>query len=260
MAIDEIPARLARAIAFLSRLPVPDRFFSVDDEGAADNSGYFPLAGAAIALPSAVLILLMSWLEAPAALTALLALLAMVLTTGALHEDGLADCADAFGAGGSNERKLAILKDSRIGTYGALALVFSLALRGVALTVLIAVGPPLAAAFTFIAVAAFSRGVMVWHWHHLPTARPDGVAGRAGIPTSDAVFAALGSGIAVGIVLTSFQTGLFSALIGCFLAGLSAWFWTGFVDRHLGGQTGDTIGATQQITEIVFLIALVVTL
>ena len=239
---------------------MPDRFFSGDEQGVADNSGYFPLAGAAIALPSAVMILLLSWLEAPAALTALLALLTMVLTTGALHEDGLADCADAFGAGGDNERKLAILKDSRIGTYGALAMIFSLALRGVALTILIAVGPPLAAAFTFIAVAALSRAIMVWHWHHLPTARADGVAGRAGIPSSEAMYTALGSGLAVGILLTSFQTGLFSALIGCFVAGLAAWFWTSFVDRHLGGQTGDTIGATQQISEIAFLIALVVTL
>jgi len=260
MVIDEILGRLARAIAFLSRLPVPDRFFSVNNEGTADDSGYFPLAGAVIALPSAVLILVMSWLDAPSALTALLALLVLVLATGALHEDGLADCADAFGAGGNTERKLAILKDSRIGTYGALALLFSLALRGVTLTVLIAVGPPLATAFTFIAVAALSRALMVWHWHHLPTARADGVAGRAGIPNSQALRAALGSGLAMGILLTSFQAGLVSALVSCFIAGIAAWFWTVLVKRTLGGQTGDTIGATQQFSEITLLIALVVTL
>lgn len=260
MDIDQIPAQLARAIAFLSRLPVPDHFFDDDDGRASSNAALFPLAGLVIALPAALLVALMSWLHAPSALTAMLALLAMVLATGALHEDGLADCADAFGAGGDADRKLTILKDSQIGVYGALGLIFSIGLRGVALTVLVAVGPPLAAAFTVLAAATLSRAVMVWHWHHLSSARPDGVAGRAGQPATEATQLALGSGILLAIVGSSFLAGIFAALLSCLVAGLIAWGWTRHVDRKLGGQTGDTIGATQQITEIAFLVALVVTL
>mgnify|MGYP001627823315 CR=1 FL=1 len=253
----DIPGETTRSIAFLSRLPVSDGMFGPEPWKISGAAGVFPLAGIVIALPAALLATLLGWLDIPSALTALLTLAAMVLVTGALHEDGLADCADAFGAGGARSRMLDILKDSRIGAYGTLAMIFSIGLRGVALTALIAVGPPLATALTILAAAALSRGLMVWHWRRLPAARTDGVSAGAGRPVPDAAYLALAIGGLAGLLLPIAQSGFFAALVAVLLAVLATELWTRYVDKKLAGQTGDTIGAAQQIAETVFLVILV---
>ncbi|MAY63925.1 MAG: adenosylcobinamide-GDP ribazoletransferase [Rhizobiales bacterium] len=252
-----IAGETTRSIAFLSRLPVSDGMFGPTPWKIGAAAGVFPLAGIAIALPAALLAALLGWLDIPSALAALLTLAAMVLVTGALHEDGLADCADAFGAGGALSRMLDILKDSRIGAYGTLAMIFSIGLRGVALTVLIAVGPPLATALTLLSAAALSRGLMVWHWRRLPPARSDGVSAGAGRPAREAAHMALAIGGIAGLGLPIFQTGFVAALAAVLLAVLATELWTRYVDKKLAGQTGDTIGAAQQIAETIFLVSLV---
>ncbi|MBW3097992.1 adenosylcobinamide-GDP ribazoletransferase [Pseudohoeflea coraliihabitans] len=255
---------LVRSVAFLSRLPVPDRFFTDDPGRTGEYAGIFPLAGAVIALPSAMLILIFAALGAPDALTALLALALMIVLTGALHEDGLADCADAFGAAGHKlsepGRILAILKDSQIGVYGALSLILSVALRAVCLAALIAAASPLLSALVFLVTAALSRGLMVAHWYHLSSARSDGVAGRAGAPDAQARSTALIGGIIPALLITFWLSGIIALLLVVPLAIAATYAWTRYVERHLGGHTGDTIGATQQIAETAFLIALVVAL
>jgi cobalamin synthase len=102
-------------------------------------SGMAPAAGLVIALCPGLAVLLLSAAGANAALTAILALLILIGVTGALHEDGLADCADALGARGGRDKMLDIMKDSRIGTYGVLALLLSFSLRAVALTIILSV-------------------------------------------------------------------------------------------------------------------------
>src|SRR5277367_87736 len=125
------------AASFLTRLPVA-RFTSPDTGLLARSMRAFPLIGIAVGLVGWAAFALAAALGLPAAVASLLALLATVLTTGALHEDGLADTADGFGGGEDSARKLAIMRDSRNGAFGIIALVFSLALRGAALVALAA--------------------------------------------------------------------------------------------------------------------------
>ncbi|TDH35984.1 adenosylcobinamide-GDP ribazoletransferase [Pseudohoeflea suaedae] len=253
----DIPAETTRSIAFLSRIPVANSMFGPAPWKISGAVGVFPLAGIIITLPAALLAALLSWFGIPAALIALLTLVTMVLITGALHEDGLADCADAFGAGGQRSRILDILKDSRIGAYGTLAMIFSIGLRAVALTVLIAVGPPLAMAATLLSAAALSRALMVWHWRRLPAARTDGVSAGAGRPAPQSAWMALAIGIGTALVLPVTQAGFLAAFVAVLFAVLATDLWTRYVDGKLAGQTGDTIGAAQQIAETVFLVTLV---
>lgn len=260
MPLDRISTDLMRAVGFLGRLPVPGRAFEGDDGKVGRLAALFPLAGLVIALGPALLILVLDWLDVAAALTALLALAVLALATGALHEDGLADCADGFGAGGARERILDILKDSHIGAYGALALIFSIGLRAVCWTVLIATASPLSAALAFLGTAALSRGLMVWHWSALPGARNGGLAFTAGNPPSSAVTTALVSGFLFALIGTWALAGFLAVVFAGLTAAGGVYAWTRFIDARIDGHTGDTIGAAQQIAELAFLIALVVAL
>jgi Cobalamin-5-phosphate synthase len=260
MHLSDFTDDLARAIGFLSRLPMPGHFFEGHDGRLGRTVRVFPLAGLVVALPAAVLIFLLSVLDANSALTALLALAATVLVTGALHEDGLADCADAFFSGKPRERILEILKDTTIGVYGALALVFSVALRGVALTIVIAACTPANAAFAVLAAAALSRGAMVWHWHSLPPARSHGVAASVGSPEDGAMAFALGVGGLFGLISALLVGGLLAAIVTLAAVYGAVHGWTTFVRARLGGHTGDTIGAAQQFAETAFLVLLALSL
>src|SRR5882724_1995802 len=130
---------IVAAAGFLTRLPV-GHFVSPETGLLARSMRAFPLVGVGIGLIGWGAFRLAEALGLPDAVAALMAPLATVLTTGALHEDGLADTADGFGGGEGRERKLAIMRDSRSGAYGVIALIFSIALRGAALTALAASG------------------------------------------------------------------------------------------------------------------------
>jgi adenosylcobinamide-GDP ribazoletransferase len=251
---------LARSVGFLSRLAVPARFFDGHDGSLGRAVRMFPLAGLVIALPAAAFVFMLSSMQASTALTALLALLATVAVTGALHEDGLADCADAFLSGRPRERILEILKDSNIGVYGALALVFSVALRAVALTILIAACPPALAGFVVLAAAAWSRATMVWHWSDLPPARSHGVAASVGAPEAGTVGIALATGAAAALLAAWLVAGGVAALVAAGLSLGGVYLWTTYVRSRLGGHTGDTIGAAQQLCETAFLVLLALSL
>ena len=141
---------------------------------------------------------------------------------GALHEDGLSDTADGLGGGRSREKALAIMKDSRIGTYGALALILSIALRAASLAILVETLSAWSSALAFLAAAIFSRTLMVWHWSSLPSARTDGVAASAGTPDADATRVALLLG-----------TGL-TAVLGLVALPFHAWFAAGVLAAGCG--------------------------
>ena len=242
---------VARGLAFLSRIPMPQSVFRGPDVPLPRLARTFPLAGALIAAPPALLVLLLAQMGADALLTALFALALQCLITGALHEDGLGDTADGLGGGRDREHALAIMKDSRIGTYGAIALILSFALRAAALAAIARHFPPLAAALALPAAAALSRSAMVWHWAHLPPAKADGVAARAGQPgTADARIAVGLSLLLAAAALVLPEGRLFPLFTAVLVTALSARAFTAHVRRRLQGHTGDTIGATQQICEI----------
>jgi adenosylcobinamide-GDP ribazoletransferase len=256
MQISDYLDDIARAAGFLSRLPMPARHFEGHDGTLTRASGMFPAAGLIIALCPGLAVLILSAFNANAALTAILALTILIGVTGALHEDGLADSADAFGARGGREQMLEIMKDSRIGTYGVLALMVSFALRALALTIIISVTGGWGAFLMLLAVAAASRAAMVWHWNALPPARHNGVAASVGAPDERARNLALLLGAIVFMLLVTPATDLMTAALGLALLAAATSQWTSIVRSRLNGHTGDTIGATQQIGETVCLTAL----
>ncbi|XUY25542.1 adenosylcobinamide-GDP ribazoletransferase [Agrobacterium sp. rho-8.1] len=247
---------IMRSLAFLSRIPVHDVFFEDDHRSIAQSSRVFPLAGILIAIPSACVAAILVSNDADPLLSAALVLTIATLITGALHEDGLADTADGFGGGSSKERALEIMRDSRIGTYGAIALILSFVLRVAALAALMRELSALGIAISLIAVACLSRGAMVWHWQSLAPARPSGVAASAGQPDETQRTGALGYGFGIAGVIAMNYYSPFPFVIALAAPLAATYLFNRYCNHKIHGHTGDTIGATQQITEIVMLAGL----
>ena len=257
--MDEFAARLRRlpddmlvALAFFSRMPVPQsRTASFDMTKAAAG---WPLAGLLLALPPAIVFLIARAADFPAIIAAALALALFVALTGGMHEDGLADTFDGVGGGSTPAEKLAIMDDSRLGTYGALALFFTLAVKLTALSILGLF--PGYGALALIAAAVVSRALALWHWQATLPARPGGMARAAGRPDWPALVTGLAiGGVAALALIIGF--GL-PALIGLLLAAVGVGLFSPFIARQLGGHTGDTIGAAQQIAEALLFAGLAI--
>jgi adenosylcobinamide-GDP ribazoletransferase len=244
-----LPADTLTALAFFSRVPVRPQPVSFDLRRTA---GAWPVAGAALALGPALLFLLGAGLRLPPIVSALIALAAMAILTGGMHEDGLADTADGFGGGATRGRKLELMRDSRLGTYGALALLFAILLKAAALG---AIGvAPWRAALAIVSVAVVSRALALWHWSATLPARPDGMAASAGRPDSDSLAVAGIAALAAAILLLLvFQ---FAALLALLLAAVAVRLFSRFAEDQIGGHTGDTIGASQQIAEALLFVGL----
>lgn len=259
-----LPAALVgetlRAVGFLSRLPVPARFFAGRDEPLSAIVRAFPVAGVIVSLPAAALLGLLAAIGAAPLVTGFLVIGLQIAVTGALHEDGLADTADGLGAASDRDRALAIMKDSRNGTFATLALVLSVGLRATAVGSLAAAVSPMAAVAAFLGIAAASRAAMVWHWQSLPSARTDGVAAKSGAPEESGTTQAIAIGVALMVVCLAPAVGVLagtSAVAG--IAIVTAVF-TRHVGERLQGHTGDTIGATQQLAEIAGLAVILIVL
>jgi adenosylcobinamide-GDP ribazoletransferase len=238
-------ADLIAGIAFATRLPLHR---AATASGALARASWaFPLAGVLVGAAGA----LVYWIAAALGLAGLpaaaLALAATMLFTGCLHEDGLADTADGFGGGRDRAEKLAIMRDSRIGTYGACSLALSVMLRWSALA---ALATPTAAGLALIAAHAAARAAMPISMWALPAARPDGLAAAAGAPSAYSAAAAGAIGIAVlGLALGPIA-GLVAAALVAAAGALLAWL----AMRQVGGRTGDVLGALEQAGEIVVLL------
>ncbi|OJF93466.1 adenosylcobinamide-GDP ribazoletransferase [Pararhizobium antarcticum] len=251
---------IARSVAFLSRIHMPQRHFVNFDGRLSRAVRAFPIAGLLIALPSAAVVAIFSAIHATPLFTAFVAVAIQALITGALHEDGLSDTADGLGGGRDKESALVIMKDSRIGSYGAVALILSFGLRVSALAAILPELTPSGAGVAMLAMAALSRTAMVWHWSKLPPARQDGVAASAGEPQRGAVRLALAIGPTSAVILMLLAGVPLLAIPLTLLAfGATVTAFSGIVDGKIGGHTGDTIGATQQLTEIAVLAALALT-
>lgn len=244
------------ALAFLTRIPASlvgrIAVQTLDFRRAAQM---FALVGAMIGAAGGLVLLLATALGLPALLAACLAVTTTVALTGALHEDGLADTADGFGGGATAARKLEIMDDSRIGTFGAVAIGLSLTLRIAALAAL-AAADGFASGAALIAAEAASRGAMVKVWHELPAARPGGMAHRAGSPDHRATFVALASAVVIVAIAIVPTFGVWAAFAGtAAVVAVGSGCALLFADQ-IGGQTGDALGACQQSTAIAFLIAI----
>ena len=234
-------------VMFLTRLPVP---VALDhgDRRLAGAAPWFPLIGLVVGCVAGV-VLLLAAAVLPMPLAAGLAVAAGVLVTGALHEDGLADCCDGLGGGRDARQALAIMRDSRIGSFGAIALVLSLALRWAALALL----SPAEGAVALIVGHGVSRGMLPLVLASTRYARSEGLA--------SAVADGVGAGAAAGAVLVSLGIAMLAGpvcgLAALATAALAAAAMRTILVRRLGGYTGDGLGAVQQMAEIAVLITLV---
>ncbi len=233
------------ATALLTRLPVGA---ALSADGAIAASGWaFPLVGAGIGALCALAFFVAGTLGCGPALAALIAVAAGLAITGALHEDGLADTADGFGGGSDRAAKLRIMRDSRHGTFGILALVLSIGLRAAALGT---IGDPIHGGLALIAAHAAARGALPPMMLLLAPARPDGLGATAGRPSRAVAIAAalIGGGIALAVLGPA--TGLIALALGAGAIALAAML----ARRQIGGYTGDVLGFFQQIGEIVMLL------
>jgi adenosylcobinamide-GDP ribazoletransferase len=250
---------LAGCLRFYSRLPVSQLPGEPDPHRSPDFTTLprmLPLAGLVLALPAALVLAAAWWIGLGPFLAATLAVATLVVATGALHEDGLADVADGFGGGATRERRLEIMRDSRIGTYGGAALVLSLALRiGALATLLDRTG--MAAVTALILSAALSRVAALAPMVLLAPARPGGLSASVGRPSQASLATALGLGLALGLAACLLGLPFGGVALMILSAGLAAWGLTWLARHKIGGQTGDVIGACQQVAEIAALVALV---
>ena len=242
-------ADIAATTALLTILPVPPRW----QKGAAWPRAMraLPLIGAFVGLASGVTAWLAALAGLAAPIAAILALLAGVVLTGALHEDGLADVADALG-GRTRKQRLEILRDVHAGTFAMLALIFAIALQTAALTVLLRHGAGHALA-ALLAAHMLSRTAVVIMAQRLPPARDEGMG--HGVAQPDATASMIAAPVVFFLLLFTF--GLQTAFLTIFLAivvveGGMEWL----ARRYFGGQTGDVLGATEVIVRTASLLAL----
>lgn len=240
-------ADLAAAARLLTRLPLAPAGTPQDDSSHGHPARCYPLVGAAIGLAAGLAYAVAAWLALPPFAAAVVGLAVAMLATGALHEDGLADVADGLGGGSSRERKLAIMRDSRIGSYGVLALVLVVAARGGGMA---AIGEPGAVLAALVAAHALSRGGLALMMWRLPTARSDGLAVATGRPGgADAVAAAV-LGMLPALLLLPLEVAVTAILATAALQGVLALT----AGRQIGGITGDVLGAAQQLGEAAVLL------
>jgi len=234
------------ALRFFTRLPVP-AWVGHSAEALNHSARYFTLVGLIVGLIGALVFALTSFFW-PKTLAVLLAMAATIYVTGAFHEDGWADMVDGFGGGWTRERTLEIMKDSRIGSYGAIALVLLLLAKFMALVELdmLLVAPAL------VAGHAFSRLCATSVMHFLDYARDEGKAKP------------LATRISVGELVVAATFGLVALLLlpplsvvfGVLLAAAATAFLARKFQQQLGGYTGDCLGATQQLAELAFYLGL----
>ena|SRR5579872_2101074 len=248
MQLGDITADLRIGLSLCTRLPVAP-IAPVGDGDVARASWSFPVAGLVIGIIAAVVFWLATRLAVPVEPAAALALAATMLATGAMHEDGLADTADGLGGGKTREQKLEIMRDSRIGTFGACALGISLMLRWSALAT---IAEPRSVAIALIVAHMAARAPLPLFMHLVPPARSDGLSTSAGQPPSTSTAIALG----LGVLSLVFGFGWRGAMTGLMLLALANLFLAWLSSRQIGGQTGDVLGTLEQVGEaIVLLIA-----
>ena len=209
-----------------------------------------PFTSLVIGAGPAALLLGLEWLNVPHYFAAALAVALMVIVTGAMAEDALADAADGLFGGHTIEDRLAIMKDSRHGTFGVCAIVLLLGLR---ITAIGAIANPLAAAGIWLTASLMARSGALWLTLALPPARIGGAAAAAGQVSRQAFGIGAVFMVVLSFVLAGFAVSVLGLVVAYALAALIAWGWVTLCRRLIGGQTGDLIGALQALIEIAAL-------
>lgn len=235
------------ALSFFTRLPVPKRL--QPELTLADSAWAFPLVGAVTGLLGGLVFIALLAVGVTHNIAAWMTLAFLILLTGGLHEDGLADMADGLAYARSREEKLSIMRDSRIGSYGVIALVVMLAIRAQAMAMFLGNVHTLLA---FAAAGACSRAVLAALMYARASARSDGLAARAGKPAMASVVIALLIGFLLLLCAAPVGKCLGVVLV---LAGLGIGI-AHVARSHFGGITGDVLGALQQVSEATVLVLL----
>lgn len=246
------------ALGFFTRIPVPSHA-EFQEADLNRSVKYFPLIGCIVGLIGIVAFYLaIQVFTHPIAV--LISMAATIFATGAFHEDGLADSVDGLGGGWGREQVLAIMQDSRLGTYGAIALFMALMAK---YQLLVAMHADTVMA-VIICAHALSRLSAVWLMVALPYAKPSGKAKPLATEVSrvDLWIANIFGLLPLIILLVLIQNSLGNwratlSLLLLLLGTIAAvgWWWRMLLKRKLGGYTGDTLGAIQQLSEIMFYLA-----
>jgi len=243
--VRSLAADLRIGVSFCTRLPLLLRA-PLEKNDIARASWAMPIAGALVGLFAALSYWLGWRLGVGSLSAAMLAVVAMMLATGALHEDGLADTLDGFGGGITRDRKLEIMRDSRIGTYGACGLAVSLILRSSALA---AITDPLPVAIAVVVAHASARAILPAFMRLVPPARSDGLSAHAGRPP----WASVAAAALLGVMSLVAGFGPAPAVICMLLLASGGLFVAWLTLQQIGGQTGDVLGALEQVGEILIL-------
>lgn len=241
------------ALQFFTRLPIP-RWVGFQPEWLHHASRYFPLVGCVVAVGAAAVYALAA-LVLPAPVAAVLSTAASIYLTGAFHEDGFADTCDGFGGGMTRQRVLEIMKDSRVGAYGAIGIVCMLVLKCTALAML----PPASAIVALLVAHPVSRlaaTALIWRMDY---ARDEGKSKPMAQQMSGTEFAiAAFSALLPGALLAAAGQLTPPALVASVAAAAASAVWLGrMFQARIGGYTGDCLGAVQQVAEVsVYLVIL----
>jgi adenosylcobinamide-GDP ribazoletransferase len=233
---------LLSSFGLLTRLPLPDH----QATGAA-SAWAWPVVGAVLGGIAGTVAALALWLGFPPGVVAALVLALGAILTGGLHEDGLSDTADGLFGGWTRERRLEIMKDSRVGSYGVLALVIVTLARWSALATLLASGNP----WVLVAVGAASRAPMAVVMSALPNARDTGLSKATGRPAGQV--ALIGAALAFAIAFLFAGWAVIPMLA---VVSVTTWLLARSAQARIGGQTGDILGAVQQLAEAAALAVL----
>jgi adenosylcobinamide-GDP ribazoletransferase len=238
------------AITLLTRLPMPPATRGDNDALAAAIWAY-PLVGAMVGVLGGAAFLITRHLGLPADAASWIALATMVLTTGCFHEDGLADFWDGIGGGHTVERKLEIMRDSRIGSYGAAAMIMMFGIRAAMIAGLARISGDDSAALALVAAGLLGRSAIAVILVTTKAARLDGLAVAAQAPPPRASAAAIALSL---LIFALVPVGAGSAAIAA--AGVVALLMADLMRRQVGGYTGDALGATEVKVELAALAAI----
>lgn len=234
---------LRDSLGFLTRIPADS-----SRDPSASSGWAWPLAGGAVGLLAGVCGHLTMLFSDSAQLAGLTALAILVAITGGLHEDGLSDSFDGMACGSDKDSRLNAMKDSRLGSYGAMALILFLLARWQGMSELAEDGALISG---LIAACAASRAAMLSAMHLIPPARSDGLSALFGTPTATTALVALFFALAISIAAVGWSAAIMLAAAALAAAPIAL-----FARARLGGQTGDILGACQQSAETAAILAL----
>ena len=229
------------SVVFLTRFPAPS-WPAAASRPLASAMWTFPIAGVLVATVGGGVYIICDLMELPGFVAALFATVALIMTTGGLHEDGLADLADGVWGGENADKRLEIMFDSRIGTYGTIALIASVGGRAAAIA---AISDPAMVLGALVAACGVSRGMMPLVAAFSRPAKGDGLGAGAGKPS----WSSWGGALLISLLICPLAApadwlgAMIAAVLGASVIG---WF----AHRNLGGYTGDVLGASQQVAEI----------